>query len=66
MFPPHSVVPCLLFGTALSHAAQLLCPSPQDVWKAILYSSKINKCTLLLLIVRDKTSGEDGCGVCSN
>ena len=25
-------------------------------------SYKINKCTLLLLIVRDKTSGEDGCG----
>ena len=36
MFPPHSVVPCLLFGTALSHAAQLLCPSPQDVWKAMV------------------------------
>ena len=27
---------------------------------------KINECTLLLLIVRDKTSGEDGCGVGSN
>ena len=25
--------------------------------------NKINECTLLLLIVRDKTSGEDGCGV---
>ena len=32
-----------------------------------IYSTyKINECTLLLLIVRDKTSGEDGCGVGSN
>ena len=23
----------------------------------------MNKCTILLLIVRDKSSGEDGCGI---